>query len=325
MNATALSSPRRRGILALAAAGALLPLRALADERSAAALLDAAEQALRDQRPEAAASLFERASRLDDESATAELGMMRAWLQAGDHAHAVAWGRLVAGEHAKSPEAAAWADAVDALARGPRTGAAVATPGVPPLPGPPADPTRLAGATRLGCGLIDGGRQRLLVPPRLARRIADGALPWVLDGTGGLWRMADAQGGLQREAVASAEPAAVARAPALHVARGRPGRPVLVLHPAVEGGWPRLAAALLTYPATGDTRPGIAGAWPAAADGSPVFDACGHWLGWSVDGALEPAPLAGADATSCAAGPASDVASIYGQRYATAAVVWRPA
>jgi hypothetical protein len=317
-----LPRPRRRGFLALAAAGAFSPLRAMAGE-TAAGLLAAAEQALRGGRPEAAAGLFERASRLDDESAASELGMMRAWLQAGDYARAAAWGRLVAGEHPKSAEAAAWADEVDALARG-RSAAVPA--GVTALPGPAIDAAPLDSARRLGCGLVDGARQRLLAAPALARRIAEGgAPPWIVDGTGGLWRMVDADGRLRREAPADAEPPAVARMPALRAAHARPGRPVLVLHAAADGGWPRLATGLLTFPAAGEPRLGLASAGPAAPDGSAVFDACGHWLGWVQDGRLEPAPLASDDATSCAAGPAGDVASLYGHRYAGAAVVWRPA
>ncbi len=314
--------PRRRDLLGLAAASLLLPIDVLAD--TAATLLQSAEQALRDGRPEAAAGLFERASRLDDESATAELGMMRAWLQAGDYARAVAWGRLVAGEHPRSPEAAAWADAVDALARPPRADAPHPAAGLAPLPGPPVDGARLAGAQRLGCGLVDGPRQRLLMPAALARRVADGApLPWVVDGTGTLWRMADADGRLRREAPAAAEPAAASRLPAPRGTRARPGRPVLVLHPAGAAGWPRLAPGLLTFPAAGERSLGLASAGPAAADGSPVFDGCGNWLGWTQEGRLEAAPIADDDATSCQGGPGGDVASVYGRWYAAAGVAWR--
>jgi hypothetical protein len=308
--------------LALAAAGRA---RA-ADAPSAASLMRAAERALRSGRPNEAAGLFERASRLDDVSATAELGMMRSYLQAGDYAHALAWGRLVAGEHRQSPEAEAWADAVDALARPAAAKAAAA--GSPPLPGPATDGQAFdaENAERLGCGLLDAPHRRLLMPPALAQRVAAGAaLPWIVDGTGTPWRMTDAEGSVRCEAPAEAEPTAAGRAPAPQVGRALPGRPVLLLHPAVAGAWPRLAPGLLTFPAAGERLLGLASAGPAAPEGSPVFDACGRWLGWAVGGHLEPAAAPGEDATSCRAGPGGDVASIYGQRYATAATVWRPA
>ncbi len=324
------SIPRRRAVLL---GGCALMLRAgsvrAADVAGAATLIASAELALRDCRPAAAAVLFERASRLDDDSATAELGMMRAYLQSGDYATAVAWGRLVAGEHPRSPEAAAWADAVDALAR---PGIALpARAGALALPAPAAGLADLRGARaeRVGCGLIDGARQRLLVPPGLARRLAEGPWPWVVDGTGSLWRVLDAEGGLRPEAPAGAEPAAASRAPALVGARARPGRPVAVLHagPASapdSADWPRLAAGLLTYPAAGEHLPGLASVGPAAPDGSPVFDACGNWLGWACGGRLEPAPGATADA-ACAGGPVGDVAATYGRWYAAVGVIWRAA
>ena len=318
---------RRR--LLLAAGAGLLTVRTRADDASPAARaapwIASAEQTLRSGRPAAAAELFERASRIDDDAATAELGMMRAYLQAGDYAHALAWGRLVAGEHPHAPEAAAWADAVDALAHAPRPGEATPS-GMPPLPGPDVDAPALprTGLQRIGCGLIDGARQRLLVAPELARRLAEGPLPWIVDGTGSTWRMTDADGRLRREAAPGAEPAAASLVPPVRGVRARPGRPVLLLHPAVAG-WPRLAAGLLTFPAAGERALGLASAGPAAPDGSPVFDACGDWLGWTREGRLEQAPVADGDATACQGGPGGDVASLYGKWYAAAAIVWRAA
>jgi hypothetical protein len=308
----------------------------LASRRSHAAvtvmagtLLSEAERALHEGRPAAAAALFERASRIDDASATAELGMLRAWLQAGDYAHAVAWGRLVAGEHADAPEAAAWADAVEGLARPAATPPARA--GVPPLPGPAAAlPAAFDGPMqRLGCGLVDGARERLLVPPALAHVIAQGDLPWVVDGTGTTWRLRDADGALQREAAPSAEPAAASALPPARGALAHAGRPVLVMHPGATvrehaAAWPRLVPGLLLFPAAGERRLGIASPGAAAPLGSPVFDACGHWLGWVDDGRLEPATTAPED-VACPAGPAGDVSAVYGRWYPAAAVVWRSA
>jgi hypothetical protein len=322
----------RRSWLLGAAAWLITPQGAdaadpVADRAPAAEFLAQAERALRDERPAAAAGLFERASRLDDVSAAAELGMMRAYLQAGDYAHAVAWGRLVAGEHPDAPEAAAWADAVEALAR--PAAAASARPGVPPLPGPA--PAALPRAGRplelLGGGLIAGAPERLLLPPALASALADVEGLRVTDGTGTRWRVRDASGALSRESSGEAEPAPVIALPAVRGARARPGRPVLVLHPGLPArdgafSWPHLRPALLTFPAAGEHRLGIASPGPAAPRGSPVFDACGQWLGWLDDGRLEPA-AAGDEGDACAAGPAGDVDAIYGRWYPAAAVLWR--
>jgi len=323
----------RRALLLGAAACLLAPRGGRAADKSAdrdaaADFIAQAERALREERPAAAASLFERASRLDDESATAELGMMRAFLQAGDYAHAVAWGRLVAGEHPGAPQAAAWTDAVEALAR---PGAPGLHPGARPLPGPaPAAASRFGRPMQsLGCGLIDGAHDRLLVPPALAAALAEGEPAWVTDGTGTTWSVRDASGALRRESGADAEPAPVSALPAARGARARPGRPVLVLHPGQPArddasAWPRLAPALLTFPVAGEHRLGIASPGPVARVGSPVFDACGQWLGWVDDGRLEPA-ASGPEEAACAAGPAGDVSAIYGRWYPAAAVVWRPA
>jgi len=316
---------RRRTLLLGAGTWLLASAARAGAEPTADDLIRDAERALRAEQPAAAAGLFERASRLDDVSATAELGMMRAYLQAGDYAHALAWGRLVAGEHPQSPEAEAWADAVDALVRGPRAGAPAH--GLPPLPGPAVDATAFhaARARRIGCGLVDGPRQRLLVAPALARHLGEGALPWVVDGTGATWRMTDADGRLQRVSAPGAEPAASSLAASPVPARARPGRPVLVMRPAADGGWPTLLATLTTFPAAGDDRLALAMAAGAAPEGSPVFDACGAWLGWTDQGRLEPAPAAHDDGAGCRAGPGGNVAAIYGQWYAVTATVWRPA
>jgi len=315
---------RRRAVLLGAGALWLRCGRArAADAAGAAALIEQAERALREGRPAAAAGLFERASRLDDESATAELGMLRASLQAGDYLQAVAWGRLVAGEHSDSAEAAAWADAVEALAR---PNAAPAAPaGVAPLPGPAAArPGRLGEV--LGCGLVDGARGRLLASPATLRRVGAGDRPWVVDGTGTAWRVAGEDGALRRDAAADAEPAASTRLGAVKAAPARPGRPVLVLHPGPAtreaAAWPRLAPALLTFPAAGERRLGVALTGARPADGSPVFDACGHWLGWTEGEHLAQAPDAD-PAVTCSAGPAADVAGVYGRWYAAVGVIHR--
>jgi len=315
---------RRRVLLAGALALLLEPVAASAgDAAAAASLLAEGERALRAGRPAEAATWFERASRIDDTTATAELGMLRAALQAGDYLHAVAWSRLVAGEHTGSAEAAAWADAVESLAR---PNAARATRvGVAPLPGPAA--ARPAGSgMRLGCGLIDGAGGRLHALPRVMDLIARGERPWVIDGTGNAWRVHDAQGSLRREAPTDAEPPPASRVRSLRGALARPGQPVLVLHAPVtphdEADWPRLAPALLTYPAAGERLPGVALAGPRPADGSPVFDACGAWLGWWSDGRLESPRYATADA-GCTAGPAADVAAVYDRWYAAVGVIRR--
>ena len=334
---TTTPSARRRALLALGAGTWLVPGGAFAaDTAGAAVLIEQAERALRDGRPEAASGVFERAARLDDESATAELGMLRAALQTGDYLQAVAWGRLVAGEHTDSAEAAAWADAVEALAR--PNAAPAAPPGVAPLPGPAAArPARLGEV--LGCGLVDGARGRLLASPATMRRVADGDRPWVIDGTGTAWRLSGTdgapgtawresgtEGALVREARAEAEPAASARLGAVKAALARPGRPVLVLHPGPAprdaAAWPRLAPALLTFPTAGERRLGVALTGTRPVDGSPVFDACGHWLGWTEGDRLEQAP--GADAAvACNTGPAADVAGVYGRWYAAVGVIHR--
>src|SRR4051812_48609171 len=131
---TTISSPRRRALLVGAAVlvSGAHAARA-ADRAGAAALIEQAERALRDGRPEAASGLFERASRLDDDPPAANLGMWGPSWRAGDSLQAGAGGPRVGGEHADSGEAAAGADAVEALAR--PTAAPAAPPGVAPLPG----------------------------------------------------------------------------------------------------------------------------------------------------------------------------------------------
>jgi hypothetical protein len=308
---------------------------------AAARWLALGERSLALGRPDEAAGLFERAARLDDDRPDAELGQLRAWLQAGDYAHAVAWGRLVAGEHAGWPVAAAWADAVEALARPARP----ADAGTPPLPAPPArrprDATRASTFQAVGGGLIDGPSRQLRLAPSIRGRLVAAAAAgplWVADGTGALLRLAD-----DLETLGIDDPSADAppglrglapvRAPAV------PGRPVLVMSVLPDGtrpdacgaGWPRLRTGLLALPLSADPRWRIDLPGPRAPDGSPVWDACGQWLGWIEGGVLEPAPvpvpvpspISVAAPAACASRAGLDVAAHYGHWYAAAATVWR--
>ncbi|MEC5386779.1 serine protease [Uliginosibacterium sp. H3] len=92
--------------IALACAGAVAAPRVRNAETLPAALLRA-EQALALKSPDAAA-LFEHASHVAGESATAEVGMVRAYLAEGQYRRALAFAHLVQGEHTRSNEAMAW-------------------------------------------------------------------------------------------------------------------------------------------------------------------------------------------------------------------------
>jgi hypothetical protein len=66
-----------------------------------------AEKSLADKAPDAAA-LFEHASHVEGESATAEIGMVRAYMAGGQYRRALSYAHLVQGEHTSSTEAQAW-------------------------------------------------------------------------------------------------------------------------------------------------------------------------------------------------------------------------
>lgn len=66
-----------------------------------------AEQALARKSADAAA-LFEHASHVAGESATAEIGMVRAYMSSGQYRRALSYAHLVQGEHKASTEALAW-------------------------------------------------------------------------------------------------------------------------------------------------------------------------------------------------------------------------
>lgn len=71
-------------------------------------LLQSANQALASGEFERAAEQFEQAARVNDSTPEAEIGMVRAYLQAGEYRKALAVATLVAGEHPGSPEAEAF-------------------------------------------------------------------------------------------------------------------------------------------------------------------------------------------------------------------------
>jgi hypothetical protein len=307
--------------------------------------LVAGDQALARGRPAEAVDRFERAARLDDERPDAELGQLRAWLQAGDYAHAVAWGRLVAGEHADSPMAAAWADAVESLARPGRWPAPALAPTAWPFPAPPARRPRAAAGDSMfvavATGLVDGASRRLCLAPAVRERLsrdAAGRPLWVTEGTGAMLRLADDDDGSLTLDDPAAEPPAGLQGPAPTRAAAVPGRPVLVIstHPddgrggACGTSWPRLRLGLLAQPGAADPRSRVDLPGPPPADGSPVWDACGHWLGWVEGGALTPVPDRAAPApvppaATCASRASLDTTAHYGRWYAAVATVWRQA
>lgn len=334
---SSLPSFRRRALmLAALAAFARRSFAASGDAR--AAWMARGEAALAAGRAAEAVDAFERAARIDDTDPDAELGQARAWLQDGDAAHARAWSRLVAGEHPAYPVATAWADAIEDLARpAPRRAVESLSP-YPALPSPPARrPRALAPGGRVEAvchGLVDGSGARLRVPPAQRERLdalaAAGVPLWVTDGTGAVLRM---DGGddlsLAIDDPASDAPAA-RRVPPAQARPAVTGRPLLLLearvvpglHDACAVSWPRLRAGLLALPARDRARARIDAAGGAPADGTPVFDACGGWLGWSEAGELAPA-IDASTAGACPARSPLDSAALHARWYAALGTVWR--
>jgi tetratricopeptide (TPR) repeat protein len=94
--------------LLLAVLTITLPVAACAGDHQYDLLIDAASGALAAGDTTHAAELFEQAARIDDARPDAEIGMVRAYLQAGEYRKALAFATLVAGEHRGSNQAEAF-------------------------------------------------------------------------------------------------------------------------------------------------------------------------------------------------------------------------
>lgn len=304
-------------LLAAAAAAAAHEAHDAPPARAAerAALLEDGERALQRGDAEAARQAFERAGQIAH-SADAEIGLVRADMQAGRYGEAVAFVAHTAGAHRQEPAGAllhAWllalggqADAarrrLDALTADQpsarpraqalralidddrrRPGAAWLQPPLRLAPYPsgtrPAPGSRVRGAATL---LGDG---RVAWAPAAALKACGASPAWLRNGLGQTTaarpsRGAAAPRGLVALATATPLPAGAetaARAPF----PGSPG--YLVAHvaaPDAAAAWPRLGAGFFLAPADrpdADIHLGVPA--PAGAVGSPVFDANGALAG----------------------------------------------
>lgn len=281
-------------------------------------MLAAGEAALVRGDAEEAAQQFERAGMVKHE-ADAELGLIRAYMQAGEYRRALAFASHTAGAHPQSGGGSAlyaWllhlggqaAIAAQLLgkarARLPHDALLEAAASLieSPLSAPPAallaPPARFApfspasaalpqSAVTVASGvLLDGGRSVLTD----ASALSGASTVWVRNGVGQLAAAtlvsAPAQTGLARLRLAHAITAA---APVLPPRDAFPGSPAFAVeYPAIASaapGWPQLRVGFLGKPTdvAGVYHLGVA--MPQAKRGGPVFDAGGRLIGIAVSDA----------------------------------------